>query len=428
MNRQIIENKRTGEQYIKITHDSGLDIYIKPMENYSSAYALFGTKYGSVNNKFKTSEMSDYVTVPDGIAHYLEHKLFENEDCDAFARYAKTGASANAYTSFDRTCYLFSAAENVYESLEILLDFVQEPYFTEETVAKEQGIIGLEIRMYDDDPNWRVVFNMLECLYQNHPVKIDIAGTVESIAKITPELLYQCYYAFYNLNNMVLSVAGNIEEEKVLAVCDKILKSNEDKQLSASFEPEPQGIVKPEKDVSSEVSIPLFNIGYKAEPEYGHAKLLAEAETNIVLELLCGASSDLYEKMYKDGLINSQFSTEVFDGPGYFCSIIGGESRNPKAVKDLINAEIEKAKANGFDSSQFEAAKKAYYGSLIWDLNRAESYASNMLVSAFDGLSAYDLIEVVANMTLADVTKRFNRQFNTDKCAISIVNPNNTAD
>jgi predicted Zn-dependent peptidase len=421
--RQVIENRRTNESYIKITHDSGLDIYIKPMENYSSAYALFGTKYGSINNRFKTDDDADFVDVPDGIAHYLEHKLFENEDCDAFARYAKTGASANAYTSFDRTAYLFSAAENIYESLEILLDFVQDPYFTEETVAKEQGIIGQEIRMYDDDPNWRVIFNMLKCLYHTHPVKIDIAGTVESIAKITPELLYKCYGAFYNLNNMVLSIAGNVDEQKVMAVCDKYLKKNIDKKLTTSFAPEPVTIVSKDIEMTSEVSIPMFNLGYKAEPEYGYAKLKAEAETNIILELLCGSSSDLYEKMYNSELINSQFSTEVFDGPGYFCSIIGGESRNPNAVRDMINDEIARVKTEGFDTSAFEASKKAYYGSLIWDLNRAESYASNMLVSAFDGLTAYDLIDIVADITIDDIKKRIIRQFDPEKCALSVVNP-----
>jgi predicted Zn-dependent peptidase len=421
--RQVIENKSVNESYIKITHDSGLDIYIKPMENYSSAYALFGTKYGSINNRFKTDDDADFVDVPDGIAHYLEHKLFENEDCDAFARYAKTGASANAYTSFDRTAYLFSAAENIYESLEILLDFVQDPYFTEETVAKEQGIIGQEIRMYDDDPGWCVIFNMLKCLYHNHPVKIDIAGTVESIAQITPELLYKCYGAFYNLNNMVLSIAGNVDEEKILAVCDKFLKKNVDKKLTTSFAPEPASIVQPDFETTSEVSIPLFNLGYKAEPEYGYAKLKAEAETNIVLDLLCGLSSDLYEKMYNAKLISSQFSSEVFDGPGYFCSIIGGESRNPKEVRAMINKEIARLKSEGFDNAAFEASKKAYYGSLIWDLNRAQSYASNMLVSAFDGLTAYDLIDLVANITIDDIKKRLERQFDPEKCALSIVNP-----
>ena len=200
MEKKIVKNERTGEQYTYVKHPTGLDIYIWKMEDYSTSYALFGTKYGSINTKFKTKNETDFITVPNGIAHYLEHKLFENEDCDVFSLYAKTGASANAYTSFDKTCYLFSCTDNVYESLEILLSFVQSPYFTEETVQKEQGIIGQEIRMYDDNAGWRVFFNMLQGMYQNHPVKIDIAGTVESIAKINADLLYQCYNTFYNLS------------------------------------------------------------------------------------------------------------------------------------------------------------------------------------------------------------------------------------
>ena len=225
MEKQIVKNERTGEQYTYVKHPTGLDIYIWKMEDYSTSYALFGTKYGSINTKFRTKNEKDFITVPNGIAHYLEHKLFENEDCDVFSLYAKTGASANAYTSFDKTCYLFSCTDNVYESLEILLSFVQSPYFTEETVQKEQGIIGQEIRMYDDNAGWRVFFNMLQGMYHNHPVKIDIAGTVESIAQINADLLYQCYNTFYNLNNMVLSIAGNIDEDKILEMCDKLLKS-----------------------------------------------------------------------------------------------------------------------------------------------------------------------------------------------------------
>jgi predicted Zn-dependent peptidase len=419
--KQIIENKRTGEIYIKIKHPSGLDIYVKEMENYSSAFALFGTKYGSVNNRFKTRDDSDFITVPDGIAHYLEHKLFENEDCDAFARFAKTGASANAYTSFDRTAYLFGASDNIYESLEILLDFVQDPYFTEETVAKEQGIIGQEIKMYDDDPSWAVVFNLLKCIYHNHPVKVDIAGTVESIAEITPELLYKCYGAFYNLNNMVLSIAGNVNVDKVLQVCAKNLKPNEDKGLEISFPPEPQSVAEKYIEKSSEVTIPLFNIGYKAEPETGAAKLRAGTETSILLNLLCGPTSDLYETLYKDGLINGSFSSEVFDGPGYFCSIISGESNNPKELYERINAAIIAAKKDGLSMRDFKAIKKATYGGLIRDLGKAESYASLMLNSAFEGVSAYELIEITADITEKDIENRLKRQFDTEKSVLSVI-------
>ena len=195
MDIKEIKSVALAERYYKVKHDSGLTIYVYPKEGYSSTYAIFGTKYGSINNCFKVDN-GETVSVPDGIAHYLEHKLFESEDGDAFSRYAKTGANANAYTSFDKTCYLFSCTDNFEESLEILLDFVQSPYFTKETVAKEQGIIGQEIKMYDDSPSWRVMFNMLMNMYKTHPVRIDIAGTVESIAKITPEYLYTCYNTY----------------------------------------------------------------------------------------------------------------------------------------------------------------------------------------------------------------------------------------
>ncbi|WP_312640611.1 EF-P 5-aminopentanol modification-associated protein YfmH, partial [Hydrogenoanaerobacterium sp.] len=224
MNKTVISSERLGENYVKIKHSSGLTMLLCPKPQFSSAYALFGAEIGSIDTTFKTSKDNDFVTVPAGIAHYLEHKLFESEDGDAFERYAKTGASANAYTSFDKTAYLFSCADNFKESIEILLDFVTHPYFTEETVRKEQGIIGQEIKMYDDNPDWRVLFNLLGALYVNNPVRVDIAGTVESIAEIDADLLYRCYNTFYNLNNMVLVVAGNFEIDTVLEAADRILK------------------------------------------------------------------------------------------------------------------------------------------------------------------------------------------------------------
>lgn len=217
MNITEIKSEIAGDSYYKVEHPSGLTIFVYPKEGYTSSYAIFGTRYGSINTKFSVNG-GDIITVPDGIAHYLEHKLFESEEGDAFVRYAKTGANANAYTSFEKTCYLFSCTDKFDESLEILLDFVQDPYFTAQTVAKEQGIIGQEIKMYDDSPDWRVMFNMLEGMYRNHPVKIDIAGTVETIAEITAEKLYEVYNVFYNLNNMILCVAGNVTVDGVLKV------------------------------------------------------------------------------------------------------------------------------------------------------------------------------------------------------------------
>ncbi|MBP1577986.1 MAG: insulinase family protein, partial [Oscillospiraceae bacterium] len=219
---ETVVSRNLAENYTKIEHPSGLTLMLCPMEGFSSAYALFATRYGSIDSVFAVGD-GEFTEVPAGIAHFLEHKLFESEEGDAFALYAKTGASANAYTSFDRTAYLFSCTDKFDESIEILINLVTKPYFTAQTVQKEQGIIGQEIRMYDDDPEWRVYFNLLGALYHDHPLKTDIAGTVESISEITADLLYSCYHAFYNLNNMVLAVAGNFDIDTVVKACDKML-------------------------------------------------------------------------------------------------------------------------------------------------------------------------------------------------------------
>lgn len=423
MNKEIIKNAKLNEQYTHIKHKTGLDIYIWKMENYSTTHALFGTKYGSVNVKFKTNKDKDFITVPNGIAHYLEHKLFENEDCDVFSLYAKTGASANAYTSFDKTCYLFSCTDNFEESLEILLDFVQNPYFTDETVQKEQGIITQEIKMYQDNPGWRVFFNMLQGMYYNHPVKIDIAGTVESIAKIDKDLLYRCYNTFYNLNNMVLSIAGNVDEETVIKICDKMLKPCENIELQTAFEDEPYNVVQDKVTQKLEVSLPIFNIGFKQKPFSGVEMVKAEVETNIVLSLLADETSDFYKRLYDSGIINSTFSTEVFDGDGYFCPIFGGESRHPDDVLKNIVEEVERCKTEGFNEERFNIIKKSYYGSLIRDLNDVETIATIMLNSGMDGHSAFELIEVVANVTFEDVKKRLE-DFDTQNVTMSVIEPN----
>lgn len=423
MERKIIENARTDERYIYIKHPSGLDVYVWPMENYNGTYALFGAKYGSINTKFKTKSETGFLTVPNGIAHYLEHKLFENEDCDVFSLYAKTGASPNAYTSFDRTCYLFSCTSLYEKSLEILLDFVQKPYFTAESVQKEQGIIGQEIRMYDDNPNWRVFFNMLGGIYHNHPVKVDIAGTVESIAEIDAPLLYKCYNAFYNLNNMVLSVAGNADPDEVIRVCDRMLKKSENIELDTDFPFEPEDVAQKKVTVKLEVSMPIFNIGFKAVPEKGLDAVRAEIETNFALSLLCDESSEFYKRLYDDGILNSTFSSEVFMGDGFFCSVFGGESRKPETVFEELKKEIENAQINGLDKDRFEIVKKSYYGALIRELNEAEAVAGIMISAGMEKLSAFDVIETVAAVTYEDVERRLKRQFDPDKTTISIVEP-----
>ena len=391
---EVIRSERTGEECVRIDHPSGLPIFVWPKKGYQSAYAVFATRYGSIDTAFTTEQGP--VTVPAGIAHYLEHKLFENEDCDAFERYARTGASANAYTSFSQTAYLFTCTERVEESLEILLDFVQKPYFTPETVAKEQGIIGQEIRMCEDSPSRRVLFNLLRALYHEHPIKIDIAGTVESIAQITPELLYGCYNTFYNLRNTVLVVAGNVTAEQVLRV-----------------------------EETMPVSAPLFYLGYKEviPREEGTRCRTAEelAAAEVLLDLLAGKASPLYARLMDEGLINAQFGADYFEGPGYAVWLFAGESRDPDAVRQAVEAELARARREGFAPADFEAARNALYGRLITALNSVENCGDFLVNDYFYGRKPFALIDAAASLDLQSVYDLLHGSLRAESSALSVV-------
>lgn len=419
MKIQEIKSDRAGDSYYKINHPTGLTVYVYPKEGYKSAYAIIGTKYGSINTCF-SCDGGEKITVPDGIAHYLEHKLFESEEGDVFAKFAQTGANANAYTSFEKTCYLFSCTSKFDESFEMLLDFVQDPYFTAQTVAKEQGIIGQEIKMYNDSPDWRVMFNMLGGMYQNHPVKIDIAGTVETIAQITAEKLYQVYNVFYNLGNMALCVAGNVTPEQVLKICDKMLKNNEKHEIKNYFEDEPYEIAEPYVEQNFPVSMPMFNLGFKEKTD----SVLTEkqlAETNILLSMLASPASSLYRSLMDANLINSTFSYELFDGPGYCSVIFGGESRAPKQAAEMIKQFISKYKANGLNKEDFDIARKSVYGDVISSLNSVSSIANAILDYHFNDNEIFKYINAVENASFEDVNAKLQKMLDVNNCTLSVV-------
>ncbi|MBC8569436.1 EF-P 5-aminopentanol modification-associated protein YfmH [Zongyangia hominis] len=421
-NRQIVKNARLGESYTKIEHTSGLTLLLYPLEGYSSAYALFGTDFGSINSTFKTAPDAPFSTVPAGIAHFLEHKMFEKEDGDAFAKYAKTGASANAFTSFDKTCYLFSCSQNFEASLEILLDLVTRPYFTQESVEKEQGIIGQEIRMYDDSPDWRVLFNMLESLYKNHPVKIDIAGTVESIAEITADTLYSCYNTFYNLRNMVLAIAGNFDIDTVLRCCDKILKPAPDFQVENAPVDEPRDILEKRHVQKLDVATPLFSIGFKEEPDDAAHFMRGDLLSEIILDAVAGESSKTYRELYDAGLINQTFGTEVFSGDGYLTSIFAGESEDPDEVYKRLCAAIAAMKETGLPKEDFERSKRCVYGRYVRAFESVEVLCSAMITAHFGGCGIYDIVEMIADMTYEEAAARFAQMLCEEYGTISIVN------
>lgn len=419
---ETITSSQVGDSYYRIQHPTGLTILLYPKERCSTAYAMFGTRYGSIDNCFQRGDESQPELVPEGIAHYLEHKLFESEEGDAFDRFSKTGASANAFTSFDSTNYLFSSTGQIYESLEILLDFVQSPYFTEETVRKEQGIIGQEIKMYDDDPQWRVMFNYLRAMYHAHPIRQDIAGTVESIAQITPDHLYRCYRTFYNLHNMAFVLAGSFDVDRVCQLLDQMLKPCDPVTVRRVFPEEPATVARPRVEEALSVALPLFQFGYKLPGTAPRGeKDLAAAE--VLLEVLASEASPLFRRLLDSGLVNeSSFASEFFEGEGYATLMFGGESNDPEAVAAAITEELLRLRQEGIDPAAFERSRRSLYGQNLAALNSTASIANAILSLTFKGRELFSYIHALAGITVADV-EQFLAGLPLEQQVLSIVKP-----
>lgn len=406
MNQKIIRSQRLQEQYISVEHPSGLTILLCPMEGFSTSYAMFTTKYGSVDTSFKTEKDSEYFEIPAGTAHYLEHKMFESEDGDAFARFAKTGASANAFTSFDKTAYLFACSDQFAESLEILLDFVSHPYFTPENVAKEQGIIGQEIRMYEDNADWRVLFNLLEALYVNHPVRIDVAGTIETISHITDQVLYRCYNTFYHPSNMVLTIAGNFDPDVAMEVVNRVLKPGEPVNIVRKTVEEPAQVKQEYVEQNLPVATPLFAIGFKNKDQGMRKNFENMVLDEMLIDIVAGETTPLYRELYQEGLINAGLNGEVMASRDYSCTIFEGESRNPKKVYRRLKEEIARIKQEGIETELFERTKKATYGRYIGMYSKPEAVASVMTNTFFADMGFYELLDIAAQITKEQLEQR----------------------
>ena len=417
------KNETLHEKYYEITHDSGLKILLLPKENFKSTYAVFGTRYGSIDTEFRLAGEKEFIAVPEGIAHYLEHKLFESEDLDAFQRYAKTGANANAYTTFDKTCYLFSCSGQFQDSLHILLDFVTHPYFTPETVQKEQGIIGQEIKMTADNPDWETLFLLLRALYQKHPVRIDIAGTVESISHITADLLYTCYNTFYNLSNMVLCVAGNATPEEILKVCDADMKPQAPKQIERKFFEEPDEVFTPYIEKHLSVASPMFSLGFKESIKTPERSLKEIILSNMLLELIAGETSAFYNELLEEGLLNTSFYSEYFFGYGYASSLFFGESPNPKEVQKRITERILSLQKDGIAEKDFKRIQKKFYGRAVMQFNDIESLANGMVSSYFCNEGPFDELKIIESLRLSDLLERLQKAFCVEHSALAVILP-----
>ena len=405
---------------------SGLTVLVRPMPGYAAAHAVVAARFGSIDVHFRLGGQE--LTLPAGVAHYLEHKMFEDQEGDAFAKFARTGANANAFTSFDRTCYYFTATNAVDESLDVLLEMVTHPYFTEETVAKEQGIIAQEIKMYQDSPDWRLITELCQCLYHTHPIRNDIAGTCESIAQITPGMLYDCCRAFYAPSNLVLAAAGNITARQVLDACARAGLDQPAARPAARrlWTEEPMTLVQDWKTLRMAVSKPCFGIGYKEEP-----LAPGDGRTEVLYELLLccisGGMSPLYRRLYDEGLVNPGFGGEVLRVDGCCCTLFTGESDTPDQVEQLLLEEIERVRVQGVDREVFTLCKNEKYGQLVENLENVEDAASQMADFALMGQTVAQQIEMLAGLTAEDADAALQKILNPGRMARVRILPDGSA-
>lgn len=408
-------------------HESGLRVYIIPKKGFCKYYAIYGTEYGSLDDVLKVPGTDEKIKLPDGIAHFLEHKLFEEEGGgNAFDRFALTGASSNAFTSFDMTAYLYSCTDNFYENLDILLNFVNHPYFTDENVSKEQGIIGQEIKMYDDDPEWRLFFNMLQAMFLNNPVKTDIAGTVESISHITPELLYRCCDAYYNPSNMFLVLVGDIDEKLAAGCIDRNVSAEKNRgRVERILIDEPNTVVKKKITQKMSVSKPMFIVGFKENETgiCGRELLKKQILTQILCEILFGKSSDFFMSLYSEGLIDGSFSKDCELEKRYGFSALTGEAKDPDTVYKRVLEHIKNTKKSGLCEADINRAKRVLIGKSLRDYNSVEQIGNSFIRCFMNGINPFDFQQMTEDIKKSELEERLEAHFTEENAVLSVIEP-----
>ena len=413
--------ERIGEQVYSETLENGLQVFVIKKPDFSKSLAFFATKYGGADRRFRLG--GQWTDTPAGVAHFLEHKMFDMEYGDALTKFSQNGASANAFTSGDMTAYHFECTDCFYENLDILLEFVSTPYFSKESVDKEQGIIGQEIRMTEDSPDFVLYYNLLKALYKDNPVRDSVAGTIESISEITAETLYNCHSVFYSPSNMVLCAVGNIDPEKVVKAAEKILPKNFSIAPERDYgNKETMLPVKKEEISVMEVGLPMFIVGSKVIPaKRGDALLKQGIVADLALEYLFGNSSPFYSKYYAEGLINAEFSAEFENVASAAYTMIGGESKEPQKAKEAIINEINKVCENGIDEALFKRLKKAEIGAALRALNSFDNLCYNMAKGCFEGYDAMLTVEITNAVTSDDILEFIKTNLKPEYFAMSVI-------
>lgn len=411
-----------GETVYRETLSNGLRICVVPRPEYGKQFAFFATYYGGMNTRVQ-AEDGEWVETPAGVAHYLEHKLFDTADGTVTQKFAATGAADNAFTAADMTGYFFEGTEQFEENLKTLLTFVSDPYFTDETVEKEQGIIAQEIRMNEDDPYSELYYKVLDMVYCGHPVTTRIAGTVESIAEITKETLYRCHKAFYRPGNMVLCVAGDVSPERVCAIAREVLSAEHSTPVRfIEKRTEPREVSR-YAQWSMPVSTPLFNLLIKGEVPLDGQCLRSRLIAELACDVLFGASSELYNRLYDEGLINDSFGGDYEYLPEAAYFLISGESEDPEQIRDEILTEAQRLAKCGIDPAQWERLVRAAYGSMVRRLNSLEDTCMELAQSCFDGEDYLKFPEVFQSIEKHDVEELLKQWCTAERTALAVVFP-----
>ena len=425
---QVVENLKVKEKLYIEKLDNGLTVMIIPKSGIQKKYIIWGTNYGSNDSKFIVPGEKEETEVPMGVAHFLEHKLFEQENgTNSLDTLTALGVNANAYTTNDHTAYLYECTDNFYEAMDEFMDYVQHPYFTDENVEKEKGIIGQEINMYADYPEWRVYLNAMEAMYHNNPVKLDIAGTIESISKIDKEILYKCYNTFYNPSNMALVICGDFKPEEIIEeVKKRLIETKSNGEIKRIYPEEPRGIVKEKIEQKLEVSQPLYAIGIKDSRENCNTENKNEIvkkhlSIEILLNLLIGRSSELYKNLYNEGIIYEQPSLDYEFSKTYAHVIITGQSTNPEVLYERFKKQVEKFKINGINEKDFNRMKKMIYGGYVKEFNDVVDEARMFLSDYFKGINSFDYIEEIEGINVEYLKQVLDNVFKEDKMVLSIV-------
>ena len=419
-----IQNNNIKEKCYMEKLDNGLQVIIVPKKDVQKKYIIWATKFGSIDNTFIDATTGEKVRIPDGVAHFLEHKMFEQKDgTDSLYTLMALGIDANAYTTNDHTAYLFECTDHFYEGLDELMNYVQNPYFTDKNVEKEKGIIGQEIGMYDDDPSWQLYINAMDCLYENNPIKIDIAGTVETISKITPEILYKCYNNFYHPSNMVLAVVGDFEPESILKEIKARLKENKDrKEITRIYPTETTKINKKYEEKKMEVSMPLFMIGFKdnLKDKYQEA-VKRHISIEIILNMLIGKSSKLYNNLYNEGYLLSQPDMDYEFGTKYSHVLIAGQSKNPQIVYDKILQKLKEMRVNDINLQDFERIKKKIYGDYATEYNNVADIGRMFVADYVKGINSFEYMDKFNEVDVNYIKQILNELFVEENMVMSVI-------